>query len=746
MLAAPGGATCTPLVCAAPLALPTAAPRTACIGCSANLSGVYPACAVCAAGALCPGATSVPLVDFTAASAAAFTAACPPLTGPAALPAPRLSTATASGFEWLTGILTVDLAVLSGAAAAGLVVLLLSASRCLLVTPLPLARSLGGALDFAFSKVDAFAMIGPVGVGESPRRRPRAAGGAFALLGATAFLTVTTVLVLQRAANNVSVARSVDVLDAAQLAAASALPFAAAPPWGQGIQVRITASGEPGACAAPLAWGGAGLAAGAWALAPPRSAPCGAAPTSAQLVFSCAACTLTAASALEVTLHYSCQSLLIEAGALDANGTVVALALPPAETRGAPGALLATVTWTLQPLLSVLTSSVPAQASARGYTLSGSAHAVATAPLAAAADGAALVAPAAASVRVRVALPLQPFFQNVVLTEKVTVTALLTSIVGLAGIFSLFGTLLGVADEAAKLGGATTLKTGSRVASAAPPAGEKGDGEDERFTFDNPLAVARREGGGGACSVAAAPSDGTATPSTSTSIAECAAGAAQSAASGAAVADIVAVAVNHTLAKGNEALPTSALAAPAAVPAAPFAAAAAPPAAPIAEPAPAAPTAAAPAAAPGAVLNTAEIDDAVCLPSVVPAALSAAERALVDGSAAALAVGWVCIAAPEQHFENLATGETAWELPPEADCALAALLAEGGAGLAADDGAAAAAYARAAAAGNAPAMRELALCLELGMGVSIDERAAAGWRQRAAAANNAAGDFAAVSQ
>ena len=52
-----------------------------------------------------------------------------------------------------------------------------------------------------------------------------------------------------------------------------------------------------------------------------------------------------------------------------------------------------------------------------------------------------LIAPASASVEARVLLSLQPYYSRTTLTEKTTLLQLFASIVGLAGIFSVFGIL-----------------------------------------------------------------------------------------------------------------------------------------------------------------------------------------------------------------------------------------------------------------------------------------------------------------
>lgn len=247
-------------------------------------------------------------------------------------------------------------------------------------------------------------------------------------------------LVLQRAADNVNSQRSVVVLDAASANLLSALPVFRAAPWGGGLQVRITASGDGNVCASGATWSGTDSG---WALT--RTAACGRTAAS-QLVFSCADCVLTPDSTLSVVLPYSCQSLLVEAAAMDGAGAVTAFALPAVETTAMPGTLLSSISWTLPTLLSIVNSSI--SPSARGFTLTEATHAVVSSPLDDAEGGGLAVSPNAASVTITIVLPLNTFYAVTVLSEKQSFTALLSSIVGLAGVFGFFGTLLGLVDNA----------------------------------------------------------------------------------------------------------------------------------------------------------------------------------------------------------------------------------------------------------------------------------------------------------
>ena len=416
-------ASCAPLVCLPPLTI--SADNETCLGCAANTSGTYPACAACAGSSVCPGLTAAPLVS-AAAFASTAAAMCPLLTGPGSL-APSITVRPlAQGFSWLTGILSIDGTLLSGIAAASLAVLLFIASRAF------------AAVDRVLASVDAFALRLSSDRGAPLDLKARPIGGTFSLLGAIAFCTLALTLVLQRAADNVNSQRSVVVLDAGAARAAAVLPVYSAAPWGAGIQVRITASGDGGVCASGATWTATDVG---WTIA--RTPSCGGSAVS-QLVFSCADCALTPTSSLSISLHYSCQALLVEAAALDGAGVVTAFALPTGETTTKPGELMTVISWTLPALLSVVNSSI--SPSARGFTLTAASHTVASVPLVAGKGGGLAVVPTAASIAITIALPLNTFYAVTLLSEKQSIAALLTSIVGLAGVFGFFGSLLSVTD------------------------------------------------------------------------------------------------------------------------------------------------------------------------------------------------------------------------------------------------------------------------------------------------------------
>ena len=236
------------------------------------------------------------------------------------------------------------------------------------------------------------------------------------------------------------------------------------------LELRITIAGEPGACASPTL-AASGLARGAWALSQAVTA-CSASGAS-QLLLTCPACQLTAETTLTLTFPYSCQSMLLEAGGVPpyprAPLARSALLAPPALTAGAPGALLAGVTWTVTPVLSVLWDNITSSG-ALGWRLVDQKLTLG-APLGATAQGSALsLQPASAAVVLTIALPLSPTYATTLLTPQVPWTQLLANIVGLSGVLGVFGMAFGqwealFARRSAAQGG----EDGSAGAAAAAP-------------------------------------------------------------------------------------------------------------------------------------------------------------------------------------------------------------------------------------------------------------------------------------
>ena len=418
-----------------------------------------------------------------------------PLTGPQPLtPLIILKTKPASPVRWLTEIYTTDLTIFTGISSSILIIFLVSLSiaqkNCRCCT-----NRYDKLLEAAFRKFDKFPLVNDIEENQSPVHRTRQLGGAFTLIGGIVFATLALILILTREADNISISKAVMLLTAADLVSVGALPFATANSWGSGLQIRITSSGDITSgnialCASPLGYTSVGLDVngGNWSLSTSECAISGV----NQIVFACPACLLTPATVLTVFMHYSCQSLLIEAGALDANKTVSALVLPVAETVGNSDRSLSTITWSLTPLTSVLVSSVPDVSSARGYALVETTHVNTTTKLVLVDDGVG-VSPNAASVVLTFALPLSNFYTRADLTEKQSITALLTSIVGLAGVFGFFGTLLGWFDSTSTcvkyccFGGRKAELLVRKQNETNNKNKGHDDADDDRFDVKNPL-------------------------------------------------------------------------------------------------------------------------------------------------------------------------------------------------------------------------------------------------------------------
>lgn len=319
-----------------------------------------------------------------------------------------------------------------------------AAVRSLLGASSSSARACAACLNALCRSFDAFAPAVAI-VGERVTKKPRAIGGVCTLLGGAAVVTFALVLIIQRANNNVNSSSAILLLSVDNAAAAASLPIASDSAWGSGIQVRITASCNAGALAEAPPWK-ASEASDAWTLAPPT--PCsrdGFAPNTWQLVFRCPICAkLAATSSLSISLPYSCQSLLLEAAALDAAGSVSAYSTVAAAP---PGSLLQSIVWTLPTLVAVLNSSVPTASSARGFSMTRDAAVIATTPLAS--DQSVELAPTTSSVAIALNFQLATFFTQTVLTPRTSIAALIASIVGIVGVFGFFGTVLAAVDVVA---------------------------------------------------------------------------------------------------------------------------------------------------------------------------------------------------------------------------------------------------------------------------------------------------------
>ena len=309
------------------------------------------------------------------------------------------------------------------------------------------------------------------------------------------------ILVLQRATSNTLSVLAANFLRTSDAAFALTLPFYTSPSWGAGVMVRVMAAGNPGACDVLSSWSAQGFARGvAGGSGPPPSAwtysvvpNCGDTGV-AQHVFQCTSCSFTSSSALTMNFDWSCQALYVEAGALDASGSVSTDAISPALTMGSAGFLLSSVA-TYDGLYLNLVNDTYQSKSARGYALAPGSNPTlantqlktttpfagisyyypnATLPAAAlaACDGNTLCAATydpsiVPNITLVLNLPLNTLYTINTLSEKTSVTALLSSIIGLTGIVGLFGQALRSYDRVHEKAGDIIKKRQSKRKIAA---------------------------------------------------------------------------------------------------------------------------------------------------------------------------------------------------------------------------------------------------------------------------------------
>ncbi len=201
--------------------------------------------------------------------------------------------------------------------------------------------------------------------------------------------------------------------------------------------MRITAHGEPNACSTPLSWSSVGLNGDVWKLSSMEN--CG--DERSLMVFSCDNCVFSGDSELRVTLAYSCEALVVTARSVDAAGTTHSLQMPVSVTTGTETSMLATVKWEIAPLLATQRNTVT-NTFTKGY------EAIAGSAASTMEDAQSTIKPLESSIDVRVLLPIQPFYHSTIISEKVSVLQLLSSIVGLTGIFAGFGIAFGATINA----------------------------------------------------------------------------------------------------------------------------------------------------------------------------------------------------------------------------------------------------------------------------------------------------------
>ncbi len=453
-------ADCAPISCPPPLSL--ALDGSGCAGCPRGRFGSPPtACAPCGPNYTCSGFFTLPVLASPAALASGASPTCvsasrlPPMVVTIPNQPASFTLASLPPLVTLCAALALTAAILS---------LLAYVARAPAQARLRLDRVLKG--------VDSFSLAHIVPAGSPLLNHPTALGGACTLLSLVAFFALSTVLVLQNAYANVAVQTALNTLLSSNPFSPSvkfAAPAAAsplAPTLRGGVQVRVY--GQEGLGCNALAEGSPMLADG-WVVGPPTF--CGDGRT--LLVMSCPACAFTAASTLQFYLPYTCQAFFMEAVAVDSLGVVNSVAFPPEASAATPTALLASLTWTVQVLGTILQDKIKSE-TAQGFQLFVTASGAATTPV-----GASII-PSLASIAVTIALPLQPTYSATLLQPRQTLVELFSSIVGLLGIIGLFRMLFLMAEFVQTV----VVERKRRASAAALTGGEP----DPAIVTVNPLA------------------------------------------------------------------------------------------------------------------------------------------------------------------------------------------------------------------------------------------------------------------
>ena len=440
---------CLPLLCPFPLVYDAGTPAISslCLGCGIGTHGsISTACSVCSVPGACPGLLSLPLPSLSSSGGNSSQALGRLGAALAALPPP--ATGTPASAAALPSWVSTPLCVWAAAAAVVLGVLA-AATRC----RSPLAAAALASVDILTQP----AIFWVVRAQQAQWRRPLLAsapfGGACTLLLLATVLTLALALLLRRTTDNTLSTEGLSIFRRSTWALASGARWAQSPLPAllpSGLTLSFTAVGEAGACASPLNWSATAPAhgSGAWRLVAPAQGSQQAAGAAAQLApqsfsFQCAACGLGWSDSLALTLPYSCQGLVLEVGAVGADGTLwsASAPLPPPP----PGSLLTSLAWTLSPMLHLLndtrSSGGSGAAITLGYMVGDSPPVPAYTALTPAPQGGLGILPNAATISIAVAFPLDRSLFTTTLSDRVTVVELLTSWLSLGSLVGVFITL-----------------------------------------------------------------------------------------------------------------------------------------------------------------------------------------------------------------------------------------------------------------------------------------------------------------
>ena len=190
----------------------------------------------------------------------------------------------------------------------------------------------------------------------------------------------------------------------------------------------------------------------------PSSAATSVSDTAVQHTWTCKDCVFSAQSKVEIVMDYSCQINVIEVAAVRADGTISVVRTSTADdvstymdtintkmTLNEAEATLITdkgpitgIDWEVATHFTTLENTLTG-VSYKGYSVVNMSSRISRTPLTSGLDPSlASLLPVTRAITLRITLPLQPFYSSVIWLEKTSTIQLVSSIIGLASIFTIF--------------------------------------------------------------------------------------------------------------------------------------------------------------------------------------------------------------------------------------------------------------------------------------------------------------------
>ena len=362
-----------------------------CAACPPNTIGSYNAtpniaCSPCKSSQahFCVGGTTKATVNLSFALDAwpMFTSAgiCPILTVPIepTSPPPKTLFERTVGTA-LMGQKEIDIMILVGCSLAGLIVcvyvirgILMYCGRRYKITS---ATKASKALSEAFTHIDYTGTSEYTKDGLRPV--PSSAFGGFTFgLAIAMWLTFSITQILTFSLYNVVKTPAIKLLDSNISTASKDYVSSDGETAQPSLFVRVTAAGDPGNCSGPIgtfSQGGLNWTMNSITICANSTVDYG---SIVQFQLDCRNCLVPATSSLNFSLDYSCQSLLIEVGAIDANKVQTAVRMSTADTiarrldpKSFDMSALSSASFTVVPVLSLINSSFDETRKMRGYAL-----------------------------------------------------------------------------------------------------------------------------------------------------------------------------------------------------------------------------------------------------------------------------------------------------------------------------------------------------------------------------------------